>query len=107
MRGLITGWMTVVVGLLLSNVALAEEAASAAGGGAGGLVGLGAGLAVGLGTIGAAMGQGRAAGSALEGIARNPVSRKDVFMPFILSLAFMELLGLLGFLIAFLLVGKI
>ena len=61
---------------------------------------LGAAIAIGLGAAGAATGQGRAASSALEGIARNPSSRSEVFVPLILSLVFMEFQALLCFVIA-------
>ncbi len=51
--------------------------------------------------IGAAMGQGRAAATALEGIARNPSSSDKMFLPLILALAFMEALAILAFVVAF------
>ena len=62
-------------------------------------------IAIGLGAFGAASAQGRAATAALEGIARNPSSRSEVFTPLILSLVFMELQALLCFVIAFLVMG--
>ena len=65
-----------------------------------GLAALGAGLAIGLAAFGAASGQGKAAASALEGIARNPSAGEKMFLPLILSLVFMEALGILAFLIA-------
>ena len=70
-----------------------------------GLAKLGAGIAISIGAAGAATGQGRAASSALEGIARNPTSRGEVFVPMILALVFMEFQALLCFVIAFLLQG--
>ncbi|MFK7826492.1 MAG: ATP synthase F0 subunit C [Oligoflexales bacterium] len=66
-----------------------------------GLIALGAALAIGMGAMGAAGGQGRAASSALEGIARNPGARGDIFTPFMLGLVFMEFQALLSFAIAF------
>ncbi len=66
---------------------------------------LAAAIAIGLGAFGAATAQGRAASSALEGVARNPSSRNEVFMPLILSLVFMELQALLCFVIAFMVKG--
>lgn len=66
---------------------------------------IGAAIAIGLGAFGAASAQGRAAASALEGIARNPASRPDVFVPLILSLVFMEFQALLCFVIALQLAG--
>ncbi len=72
-----------------------------------GLAALGAGLAIGLAAFGAASAQGKAAASALEGIARNPSASGSMFIPLILSLVFMEALGILAFLIAFFLNGNI
>jgi F-type H+-transporting ATPase subunit c len=65
-----------------------------------GMAKISAALAISLGIFGVALGQGKAASAALEGIARNPSCRSDVFVPLVLSLAFMELLGLLCFVIA-------
>jgi F-type H+-transporting ATPase subunit c len=64
-----------------------------------GLLGLGAGLGVGLAAFGAASGQGKAAAAALEGIARNPGSSGKMFVPLVLSLALMESLVILSFLV--------
>ena len=61
---------------------------------------IGAGLAIGLAAFGGGIGQGRAAGSALEGIARNPSASGKVFVPFILGMALIESLVLFGLLIA-------
>lgn len=62
---------------------------------------LAAAIAMGLGAFGVASGQGRAASSALEGIARNPAAKADVFTPLILALVFMEFQALLCFVIAY------
>ena len=62
--------------------------------------GIGAGLAIGLAALGGGIGQGRAAGSALEGIARNPSASGKVFVPFILGMALIESLVLLALLVA-------
>jgi len=48
-----------------------------------------------------ALGQAKAAAAALEGIARNPGARGDVFVPFILGLALIESLVIYALLIAF------
>jgi F-type H+-transporting ATPase subunit c len=66
---------------------------------------LGAAIAIGLGSAGAATAQGKAAAAALEGIARNPASKGDVFVPLILSLVFVEFQALLAFVIALTLAG--
>ena len=66
-----------------------------------GLIAIGAALAIGLATFGAASAQGKTASAAMEGIARNPTAKDQVFMPFIISLALMEFHALLGFVISF------
>ena len=62
---------------------------------------LGAGFAIGLAALGGALGQGRAAAAALEGISRNPGAAARIQTPMILGLAFIESLVLFAFLIAF------
>jgi len=64
-----------------------------------------AGLAIGLGVLGGAMGQGKAAAAALEGISRNPGAAARIQTPMILGLALIESLVLLSFVIAFFLQG--
>ena len=95
MKKVLLGAASLLGGLLVSSAAYAAEGEEKAG-----LAVIGAGIAVGLATFGAASAQGRAAASALEGIARNPNSRDQVFTPFILSLVFMEFQAFLGFIIA-------
>ena len=70
-------------------------------------LGLGAALAIGLSALGGGIGQGRASGAALEGIARNPQAYNRIFTPMILGHAHIESLVIYGLLIAFLLYGKI
>lgn len=70
-------------------------------------LGLGAALAIGLSALGGAIGQGRAASAALEGIARNPQASGKIFVPMIVGLALIESLVIYGLLIAFQLFGKI
>ena len=62
---------------------------------------LGAGLAIGIAAFGGSLGQGKAASSALEGIARNPAASGKIFVPMIISLALIESLVLYAFVIAF------
>jgi F-type H+-transporting ATPase subunit c len=66
---------------------------------------IGAAVAIGLGVLGGALGQGRAAAAALEGIARNPGASARIQTPMILGLALIESLVLLAFVIAFFLYG--
>jgi len=68
---------------------------------------LGAGLAIGIAALGGALGQGRAAASALEGIARNPEAAGKVMTPMIIALALIESLVIYALVIAFMLMGKI
>ncbi len=65
----------------------------------------GAGFAIGLGVLGGATGQGKAAAAALEGISRNPGAAARIQTPMILGLALIESLVLLSFVIAFFLQG--
>jgi F-type H+-transporting ATPase subunit c len=99
--------MMAVAGLFMSTAAFAEEAAhaaatAAASTGAMDLAGLGAGLGLGLAALGGALGQGKTAASALEGISRNPAASDKVFTPMIIGLALIESLVLYAFVIAFL-----
>ena len=97
--------MLAVLGAFVSTMAFAQGETAAAGG-TNGLVAIASGLAIGLAAFGAATAQGRAAGAALEGIARNPSSRDQVFVPMILGLVFMEFQALMGFIIAIMWFGK-
>lgn len=64
-------------------------------------------IAVALPALGGALGQGRAAAAALEGIARNPGASGKIFVPMILGMALIESLVLFGLIMAFILSGKI
>ena len=70
-------------------------------------LGIAAALAIGLSALGGAIGQGRAAGSALEGIARNPQASGKIFVPMIVGLALIESLVIYGLIIAFSLASKV
>lgn len=96
--------VTAVLGA--STLALAEEAAGGAAGGAGGIMALGAALAIGLPAFGAALGQGKAVAKAMESIGRNPGSADRIQTPMIIGLALMEALAIYGLIIAFILSGK-
>ena len=94
----------IVVLLLISNPALAAEGAAPE---AQGYIALGAGLAIGLAALGGTFGQGNAVRAALEGIARNTDASDKISTPMILGLALIESLVIFGFVVAFLLQGKI
>lgn len=94
-----------LVALLGPSAAFAAEGAE--GGGAGSLIALASGLAIGVAAFGAAFGQGRAVAAAMESIGRNPNSADRIQTPMILGLAFIEALAIYALVIAFLLQGKI
>lgn len=93
---------------LLASAAFAEDAATGAAHASGdhGLIAIGAGLAIGIAALGGALGQGKTAASALEGIARNPQAQGKIFTPMIIGLALIESLVIYAFVIAFFLQGK-
>ena len=94
--------------LLVVGTAMAQAGGTApAGGGNGTNLKLLAPFAVGIAAFGGALGQGRAASSALEGIARNPGASDKLFTPMIIGLALIESLVIYSLLISFLLFFKI
>jgi len=95
-------WAVALV--LAPQIAFAQE-------GAGGLsnwgAALGAGLAFGLAGLGCGLGQGLTAGNTTAGIARNPGAAGAMNVPFILGMALIESIALVGFVTAYLLIGQI
>jgi F-type H+-transporting ATPase subunit c len=87
-------------------MAFASEGAAEDGGYKLGLA-LAAGFGIGIAALGGALGQGKAAAAALEGIGRNPEAGGKLFVPMILCLVFIESLVLFTFAICFILQGKI
>lgn len=102
-------FLSVLVGsLMTSGLALAAESAAAGGDSqVKGAIGISAGLAVAIAAFGAALGQGRVGAGAMESIGRNPNAADKLFLPLVLTLAFLEALSLYGFVIAMLLQAKI
>ena len=103
MKKLVYVLPVVVAILLFSNPALAADDASASDGK--GLIGLGAGLAIGLAAFGGGIGQGNATNAALTALGRNP--NASVLVPMILGFALIESLVIYGMVIGFQLIGKI
>lgn len=62
---------------------------------------LAAGLGIAIAAFGGALGQGKAAAAALEGIARNPSAAGKLFVPMIIGLALIESLVIYAFLVTF------
>jgi F-type H+-transporting ATPase subunit c len=98
--------LSFVVPMLIAGSAFAQEAgANEFDMKAWGLVG--AGLGMGIAAFGGALGQGRAAAAALEGIARNPSASDKLFTPMILGLALIESLVIYSLVISFMILGKV
>jgi F-type H+-transporting ATPase subunit c len=104
----------VLSALVALGVMLVATAAFASDGGAGSneydmkkWIGLACGLGIAVAAFGGALGQGRTASSALDGIARNPGASGKIFTPMILGLALIESLVIYSLIISFLLLGKI
>jgi F-type H+-transporting ATPase subunit c len=94
--------------LLAASTAFAQEGVSATNRfDVGVALALGAGLGIGIAAFGGALGQGRTAAAALEGIARNPNASGKIFVPMILGLALIESLVIYALIIAFLLQGQL
>jgi F-type H+-transporting ATPase subunit c len=72
-----------------------------------GVIAIAAALCMGVAAFGGALGQGRAATAALDGIARNPGAAGQVRGPMILGLALIESLVIYALIIALLLVLKV
>ena len=99
--------LVVVLNAGFASMAMAQEAGSEGSAKAISSLALAAGLAIGLGAFGGAIGQGKAAAAALEGIARNPGAGGKVQVPMIIALALIESLVIYALVIAFMLQGKI
>jgi len=105
MRNIAT-FFSIVFTFLLANNALAGDGAADASS-AFGWYAIAAAIAIAFPALGGALGQGRAAAAALEGIARNPGASGKIFVPMILGMALIESLVLFGLIMAFILSGKI
>ncbi len=68
---------------------------------------LAGGLTIALASVAGALGQGRTASSAMEGLARNPGAQGPMFTQLIVSLALIESLVIYALIIAFMILGKV
>jgi F-type H+-transporting ATPase subunit c len=102
MKNKLMGLVTFASTLLVTATAFAQDAATN-----GDDVKMAAAFAAGIGiaiaALGGALGQGRAAAAALDGIARNPNASDKMFTPMILGLALIESLVIYSLLISYLL----
>ncbi len=102
--------LIIALSLILAQVLFIATAMAGEGGNAKdylGLVGLGAGVAIGFAAMGGGIGQGRAVASALDGIARNPSASGKIMTPMIIGLALIESLVIYALVVAIMLIGKI
>lgn len=96
-------FLTALVCMSVAQIAFAQDHAAAGAWDYRALAMLASGLAIGLAAFGGALGQGRAAAAALEGIARNPSAADRIQTPMILGLVFIESLVIYGLVVAILL----
>ena len=80
--------------VLFAPAAFAQEAAAGTGSNTRGMMALAAGFGMALAAFGGALGQGRVAASACEGMARNPGAAANIRTAMILGLVFIETLAL-------------
>ena len=92
-----------LLAVLGPNVAFAADGAM----GGNSLLAIGAGIAVGFAALGGTLGQGKAAGAALDSIGRNPAAAGKLLVPMILGLALIESLVILAWVIANNIAGKL
>jgi F-type H+-transporting ATPase subunit c len=102
------GFSTAITALLVAMPAFAQEAnAAAAFSDRDKWIAIAAGFGIAVAAFGGALGQGRAASTALDGIARNPGAADKLFTPMILGLALIESLVIYSLIISIILVLKV
>ena len=92
---------------IAAPAAFAQTGGDAPAGGHVALLGIAAGIGMGLAAFGGSLGQGRVASAACEGMARNPGAAGAIRAAMILGLVFVETLSLLTFVIAIVLYLKL
>ncbi|MBL7557798.1 MAG: ATP synthase F0 subunit C [Bdellovibrionaceae bacterium] len=98
--------VTVLATVLASTSVFAQEAATHTTASSDkGMLAIAAAICMGVAVLGGTLSQGKAAAAALDGIARNPAAQDKIFTPMLLSLALIESLVILGFLVAFVKIG--
>src|ERR1043166_5397394 len=93
--------MLIILAVVLLFMAMPVYAQGGAGAAVNWSVPIGAGLCMGIAAGLCGLGQGRATGSAVEAMARNPGARPGIFVFLILGLALIESLALYALVIAF------
>ena len=105
----VLGFSAALTTMLVASAAFAQEAggAAAAFGERDKWIAVAAGFGIAVAAFGGALGQGRTASTALDGIARNPSAADKLFTPMILGLALIESLVIYSLIISILLLGKV
>lgn len=103
----ITSFLSFLVIMLFASTAFAQSAREQALAENSGAIAIAAAFGLGIAALGGALGQGKAAATALDGIARNPGAADKIRGPMILALALIESLVIYALIIAFLLFGKL
>jgi F-type H+-transporting ATPase subunit c len=107
MKKLVVVLLLLALACVVAPAAFAQDAGAKVEGGHLALLGIAAGIGMGLAAFGGALGQGRVASAACEGMARNPGAAGAIRAAMILGLVFVETLSLLTFVIAFVLYLKL
>jgi len=100
MKKLMTVLVALVAVMAIAPSAFAQDTASLAAGGKG-MMAIAAGFGMALAAFGGALGQGRIASAACEGMARNPGAAAAIRAAMILGLVFVETLALFTLVIIF------
>jgi F-type H+-transporting ATPase subunit c len=105
LKGLLVGFLSLAILVVASTIALAAEEAAEGGKDSIALAAIfiAAGLAMGIGTLGPAIGQGNAVRGACEGMARNPGVAGKLLTTMLLGLAMMESLAIYALVVALIL----
>jgi F-type H+-transporting ATPase subunit c len=101
------GSAVATVVMLIASTAFAQSTDAMASATHDGWLAIAAGLGIGIAAFGGALGQGRAAASALDGIARNPEAADKLNTPMILGLALIESLVIYALIISIIIVLKV
>ena len=101
MKRSIIYWLTAIAGLLVAAPMFAADSSTAAAAGGVNWVALCSGFAMAIASAGCAIGQGKTASSACEGLARNPGARAGIQFALIFALVMIESLALYTFAIVF------
>jgi F-type H+-transporting ATPase subunit c len=98
---------TLIITCCWASLAFAAEAKTAAVNHTAWVAAISAALTIAIAVYGGVMAQSKATVAALEGIARNPGARPQIFVPMILGLVLIESLVIYALVVALILTGKV